>query len=504
MLARKSLLLFTVNMIGSALGFLSTIVIARWMGATALGSVSYLLGLLGMFSVLLDMGFAFAHLKRVSETSEDPAPLIGTFLAVKSSLALVFLLVALLLPGVAGSLGRDLIPQGEERLSYYLIAAFYVLHSLASVFLYTFEARLESAKQSIPDLVGSLVSFVAKLGVAFSGAGVVALSAAYLTEPLARLGLAVPLFRGYRIARPQRQHFASYVRYTLPITLNTALSMVLANINPVLIKAFWTAAEVGYYSSVLGFGLVLERVASTVMVLFLPQTSSDAARGDWSEIRRRLFVIERYVLTILVPLGVALAFFSRDIVLVALGSEFTASAPILVLLALNSIGAGIFQPYRTLLYAIEKQQYLVLSSVAGLAALLLSGLLLIPQRIGSLTLAGLGSVGAALGLIAMTVTSGIVQVEAVRRHVAIGLYAKVWVHLLAGGVMYGCMHVVSRFMPASLWLRLPLLSLLGGAACLAVLALAGEFTRSDAQVFLNVLRPTAMADYIAAELEKGR
>ena len=41
MLARKSLLLFTVNMAGSALGFLSTIVIARWMGAAALGTLGY-------------------------------------------------------------------------------------------------------------------------------------------------------------------------------------------------------------------------------------------------------------------------------------------------------------------------------------------------------------------------------------------------------------------------------------------------------------------------------
>jgi len=504
-LARKSLLFFTVNIIGSAFGFLSTLVIARWMGPEALGTIGYLLGLLGLLAVLLDMGSGLAHLKRVSETDGDPAPQIGTFLAIRSVLAVVFLLAVVLLPVIRDALrlGQPLFQTGDERYAYWVIAAYYVLNSLASVFLYTFEARLETAKESVADFVGSVVPFVAKAAVAFSGLGVTALSVAYLTEGVVRLVAALAFFGGYHVARVRREHLLSYIRYALPLTLNTALSMIVSNVNPVLLKASWTSVEVGYYTSVLGFGVVLERVASTVMVLFFPQASSDVARGAWDEVRRRVSVIEHYVLTVLVPLAVVFIFFSEQIVTVALGAKFSPATSILVCLAINSTVTAIFQPYRAVLYAIEKQGILVWSNLVGLMALLVVDVLLVPHQLGGLTLAGLGGAGAAIGLLAMTVSSGMLQVRAVKQRAGIGFYWKAALHLLAGGIMYAAMWILGRVAPASLWLRVPLLALLGPAVYLLALAVMGQFTLVDARVFLNMLHPRRMLEYISSELDRS-
>jgi O-antigen/teichoic acid export membrane protein len=502
MLARKSLLLFTVNMAGSVLGFLSTIVIARWMGAAALGTVGYLLGLLGLLAVLLDMGSGLAHLKRVSETDQDPAPLIGTFLVLRVALTALFLIAVLLLPLIKNYLGQPLFSSRDEQYAYYIIAAFYVLHGLANVFLYTFEARLETAKETIPDFAGSLLSFVAKVVVASCGLGVIALSGAYLVEQVTRLFMALLLFTGYHIARVKREHVLGYIRYTVPLTLNTALSLIVANVNPVLIRAFWTTGEVGYYTAVLGFGAVLDRVASTLMVLFFPQASSDAAQGRWDEIRRRFLLIERYMLTVLVPFGVALVFFSSAIVTAALGGEFASATPILILLAINSILAGIFQPYRAVLCAVEKQGYLVVSSVLGLTALLIVDLLLVPRQISGFSLSGLAGTGAAIALLAMTMTGGIVQVIAVKRHVGIGLYRQAAWHLLAGAIMYVVMHIGGRLVPEPFWVKLPVCAASGFGVYIIALVLLRQFSYADAKVFINVFQPRRMAEYISAELDR--
>jgi O-antigen/teichoic acid export membrane protein len=48
MLARKSLLLFATHLTNSLLGFASTFVVARLMGPEILGTVGYLLGLIGL------------------------------------------------------------------------------------------------------------------------------------------------------------------------------------------------------------------------------------------------------------------------------------------------------------------------------------------------------------------------------------------------------------------------------------------------------------------------
>lgn len=500
MLARKSLLLFVVSMIGSALGFLSTLVIARWMGAAALGTVGYLLGLLGLLGVALDLGFGQAHLKRVSESDQETSAQIGTFLLIKCLLAVTFLILVVLLPWLRRGLGQTLFASSEEQQAYYILAAFYVLHSLATVFLYTFEARLETAKETIPDLGGSVASFVAKAVVASAGLGAVPLSGAYLVEPVVRLLLAGSLFRGYRVGRATRQHLSSYARYAAPLTMNTAINMIVTNVNPVVIRAFWSAREVGYYAAVLGFGLVTDRVASAVMVPFLPKASSDVARGDWEEMRRRVAVAERYMLMVLIPLAVVILYFSADIVGVTLGADFGAAVPVMICLVSNSVLSAMLGPYRMVLYAIERQADLLLSSVVGLGILLAADAVLVPARWGNVPLLGLAGTGAALAMVLMTLGSGAIQLRAVGRHAGIGFFWKTLWFIGAGLGMYGGMAVADGFAPLPLVMRLLLLSCLGLVVYLGILALARQFSRADLQVFLGLLHPQRMLDYVSEEL----
>jgi O-antigen/teichoic acid export membrane protein len=500
MLARKSLLLFAVNIGKSVLGFLSTMAIARWMGPEALGTTGYMLGLLGMLAVLLDMGLAFAHLKRVSESNEDPAPLVGAFLVLKTLLVPVFVIAVTLLPLARERVGQPLFQSADERYVYYIFAAFYIVNSLSSVLLFTFEARLESAKQGVANLASGLLAFLAKAAVAVLGLGIVALSAAYLVEPVALLVSAVMLFGGYRIARPQRAHLASYIRYSLPLTLNTAISMAVANVNPVLLGAYWADTEVGYYTSVLGFGILLERLTSTVSVLFLPQASSDAAQGNLADIRRRLFVAERHVLTVMVPLGATMVFFSHQAVQIAFGSEFAPAAPILMVVVINSVLGAIFAPYSMVLYATEKQRYLVISNALRLLILLIANMLLVPSYAWGFSLPGLKGIGSAIALVIMTIAGGIAQARAVGRSTRIGFYWKSLLYLLAGGVMYLAMHIAGRLITNFQWPRIMLSTAFGVGAYLATLIWLGLFTRADFQVFVNMLSPQRMLDYISSEL----
>ena len=504
MTARKSLLLFVVSMFGSVLGFLSTVVIARWMGPEALGTIGYLLGLLGLLSIVLDLGFAQAHLTRVAASDKDPAPLIGTLLLIKGLLCVPFLFLVVILPWLKPDLGQALIHHHQARQAYYILALFYAVHSIANVLLHTFEGRLETAKETIPDVGGSLLSFVAKAAVAFLGLGTVALSGAYLVEPVVRLLLGGLLFRGYSIGRATREHLTSYVRYAVPLMLNSAVSMVVTNLNPVVIGVFWSAADVGYYTAVLGFSLVIDRVASAVAVPFLPRVSGDVARGSWEEMRNRTYVAERYLLLVLAPVATLLLFFSREIVELTLGAGFGPSAAILVALILSSVAAAAFIPYRMVLYAVERQRDLVVSSCVGLVILVLADALLIPVQLGSLPLPGLRGLGAALGMLLMNLGSGLVQFGAARRCAGIAFYKRSSLILLAAAAMYLTMGTVRALVPVALVLRVLLCSLVGAMSYLLTLVLMREFTRADAQVFLNILHPQQMFDYVSEELGSNR
>ncbi len=66
------------------------------------------------------------------------------------------------------------------------------------------------------------------------------------------------------------------------------------------------------------------------------------------------------------------------------------------------------------------------------------------------------------------------------------------------------MGTVRALVPAGLVARVLLCSLVGAMSYLATLVLMREFTRADAQVFLNILHPQQMFDYVSEELGSNR
>ena len=67
MLGRKAIVQFLSDNIVNLLGFISTFLIARFMGPTVLGVIGYNLSLVSVLSIVSDLGFGQAHVKRISE-----------------------------------------------------------------------------------------------------------------------------------------------------------------------------------------------------------------------------------------------------------------------------------------------------------------------------------------------------------------------------------------------------------------------------------------------------
>jgi O-antigen/teichoic acid export membrane protein len=199
-----------------------------------------------------------------------------------------------------------------------------------------------------------------------------------------------------------------------------------------------------------------------------------------------------------------LLFFSREIVELTLGTGFGASVPIMMVLILGSVTAAGSIPYRMVLYAVERQRDLVVSSCLGLVILVLANALLVPDRLGSVTLGGWKGLGSAVAMMLMNLGSGLVQYQAAKRHAGITFYKRSGLILLAGISMYLAMVAVRAVVPAALVVRVFVCSLVGVTSYLATLAVLREFTRADVQVFLNVLHPRRMLAYVSEEVVSGR
>jgi len=500
MRARKSALLLVVSLIRSGLGLISTLVVARFMGPTALGTITYLFGLVGLLAIVSDLGFSVAHLKRASEPTADLGACTGTFLTVKLGLCLVLLLVILGTPSVSKALGRPVVEGVEQTLAYYLIALVPLLNNLSQVALYTFEARQESARQSMATFLGGVATAIARIMVAVLGLGLVALSLAYSMEAIVVFIAAILLFRGYPLGRPRRETWIGYSQYAMPVLATTILSTITLNVSPVMIERLGNVTEVGYYGSVLGIATLIGRFSSAAMVVFFPQASEDAYLGQLDEIQRRLFVIERHLLNLTVPLAVLTMYFSPQIVNWVLGPDFLPAASVLAVLIVDAVITTFFQPYGMAVYAMGKPQYMVRSGLIQLGTLLAGSLILIPQRAG-----GLGALGAAIAMVIADTMSGLYQVYLTTRLAHIGLYGRWYAYVIAGALSYAVLRVLgSNVAGLSLSPVTPLaLALAGWSVCTFCLALFGQLRHGDVRLYIDLVRPMKMWQYIRGELVRG-
>ena len=500
MLARKSLLAFGTDILKALFGFAATYFTARYLGAAALGTIGYLLGLIGTLALVSDLGIHQAFRKCASEHPEQNGGYVGALILLKTALGLLLFGVCLMAPWVDPRLAARL-TQADIRGAYWSIAAYYLVNSLAAVPMLTFQARRETARFTLPGTIGALVSSVAKCAMALARASLTWLAIAYALETAVALAVSVRMFWRYPVRRPSRDELAHLLGYARPMFWVATLAYILPNIDRILLERSWDAKEVGYYAAVLGLVALLQRVPLAAMGIFLPQASEDASRGDLHEVQRRLFVLERYLLMITVPMCVGVALASVHVTCLYLGQEFARSGPILAVLALSPLLTAFFEPYNTVVYAIEKHRYLVPSGVLSLVVLLIADALLVPPALWGMPMLGLGGLGVALGSLISQAVNGTLQIYIAKRYARVGLYRRAVKFVAAGLAMAAAAMAVQRIAGSNSLLVMALALICGSATYFVALAIQHEVNRGDARLLLDLLHPGRMADYVGAELQ---
>lgn len=500
MLARKSLLALSTDILRAVFGFAATFFIAHYLGATALGTVGYLLGLLGTLALVSDLGMHQAFRKRAAEKPDNSSGYVSAFILAKIVLGLLLFAICLGAPLAYPRLAAQL-ASAEVRAAYWAIAAYYLFNNFTYIPALTFQARRETARLTLPGTIGASISSVAKIVVALARLDLTALAIAYALETAIGLMVSLALFRRYALRRPSRIEFTRLFAYAGPMIPVTALAYILPNVDRILVENFWGVSEVGFYIAVFGLVALMQRVPMAAMTLFFSQASEDAARGDLREVERRLFVIERYLLMITTPISVGVSLSSMVLVRLYLGEGFSRSVPILAVLAFNPLLVAFFEPYNTVVYAVEKHRYLVAGSLMGLATLLVVDALLVPRTLLGAPMLGLGGLGAALGNLACQAVVGAFQVYLAWRYAGVALYWRGIKFIAAGLTMAVVAGLFLREIPGTVWTTATAL-VVGSSAYLATLTVLHEFTRADAQLFIDLLHPGKMIGYIRAELKK--
>jgi O-antigen/teichoic acid export membrane protein len=179
--------------------------------------------------------------------------------------------------------------------------------------------------------------------------------------------------------------------------LADSMNYIAVGLDSVVIAAIRNAAAAAPFAAANKLQNGLHALTLPVLTLMLPMVSDLDARGRRDEIIRRLILATRVTLQVTLPVALAVAFFSTDIVEVWLGPTAPhVTASIITVLALYTVLLCQVPSQKVLLGVGRAREVAIVNTAWGLSNLALSVVLVIAY----------GAIGAALGTLISTVVVG--------------------------------------------------------------------------------------------------
>ena len=508
MIARKSALIIISKILDGIFGYIGLFFITKYMSPYDYGVVAFAIGFVSLYSIFSSLGFNAAHVKKISE-GKDLGTCIGTFLTIKSILIVIstsILLFSIFIWKVILNRGFE---TPEHELAIYIILVYWIFNLIIGFFLNTFTAKKEMAKVQIPFLIGSIVKASSTIFVAYAGYGAIALAYTYVIGHFAHLLLLAILFRGYPIKKPSLEYIKNYTQFAIPLAIVNACSVIITNIDKVLIQLFWSAEDVGYYFSGYRITSFIGMFTAALGLLLLPSFSKLHSENNIKSLKNLLYKSERYLSMIVFPMVFGVIVLAEPATFILLQGWMPA-VPILQILAFLALFNALDQPYTSKFVGMNKPKIPRNRVIIIFIINLILNLVLIPKDIQSigLKLAGLGAQGAALatiisfffGLLYSRIMSWKLLKTFGNKKILLHFFAA----LIMSITLYIILYEFNYILYIIRWYLLLGISLFGLLIYVGILVILKEFTKEDFYFFLETLNIQKMIRYIKTELKSKK
>jgi len=503
MIGRKTFLAFSMNLLKSAIGYVSLFFVARYMGPEALGIVGFGFSYVGIFNFVADLGFGVAHIKRMSE-GRDPARCLGAFIVIRGVLTLMMIVTVLLSVYVyTHVLGHAYESPVHQQVIYIAILTL-SLSNVAGIMGLTFAARRETARQTMPEVAGRIVEVSAKVAVAVLGLGVLMLAWSSLLGILVILAGYLFLFRGVRPALPTRDVLRGYVTFALPVMIIVSSNAVTENLDSLMIQFFWSSEELGYYVASGRIAMMITFAGTAIGMLIFPTVSAFHSEARHQKIRELTHRAERYAGLLLVPAAVLMTSFSSLVVEILLGDQFQFAGPLLAVLSWSAICYVLSVPYSSQIIGTGHERLSAILSLLLMITNVTLNLIFVPTRLFGVPMLGLGALGAAVATLLANLFMTTLYRFFAFRFTGTSINPSLIKQIAAGAAMLLLLHA------GRVWIGEPNLPQAAVSSVLAVVVYVGilvawkDLNRRDLAYLLNMISPIQMRTYVLSELGSSR
>ncbi len=513
--------------VGAVLGYAALLAIGRYYAPGAYGAYLFAVSLVGIAGTLFQLGFTQAHQREIARGLPIPDALgvyaririvlamamAGTLLLAlwfwlgplgkgftgATSLALVLIILASSLVGSGRRIATDTwVAQGRvhraewcnavDSLTY---AALVVLVGLGFGAASGRWIPAPGLGTAVADALGLaadpgillLARYIALAHFAGKVAAVLAASAWWLRD-------------GTRVGPWDPALAVEYRQFALPVALTGVLALVLQHTDVLMLGYFWTTREVGLYGAAQRLANIALLANIAIRGLLMPYFASLLGRGEGERASRTFRQVERFLLLAVIPVALAMIVWAEQGIHIFVGDGFLAAAPALQWLAAWTFVSAMNLPVRAKHLAAGHTQVLLRAVTLNATANVALNLVLIPDDILGVPLAGMGPEGAAVATFASSLLAYAYNRYQAHHHHGIALLDRSQLRMFAAGLaplaLWLWLHAT---LPPTAYDRVWELVLLGlsGAALYAVALVATRgVRREDIPTLRAALRPRSV------------
>jgi O-antigen/teichoic acid export membrane protein len=365
---RQSLIAMASLLSVTAIGYLSTIYFAHFLGPEILGSFYLFTAYYGIFALIREGGFGGAAVKRISEGKEQDQYFTA---GVISQIVLMFVsIIAFILfePYLTGI--------KEDDLFYWLIitmvvGTFYGISSIEII------GTARVGINQISNLANTLSKIIVQVLAVFLGWGLGGLVLGLI------FGMIVATIINFRfihlsLAKCKMSHFKALFTFSFWSFLSSGGVLIFTYADTILIGIFMTPGDVGIYRIAFQLAAVVSFSVLAFQAVLFPWWSRWHAKNDINMIELSLSKATTYCLLLAIPATTGGIILSENLLYFLYGESFESGANTLIILLFVQV-ASIFMLLLTMcLNAVNKPRESFMVTLVSAVLNIIFNLLLIP------------------------------------------------------------------------------------------------------------------------------
>lgn len=420
-IGRNIVSLLVSRVAASVVLFLIYTRLAQYLGPEAAGQFGLLAGILGIFSLFVDLGMSQLVIKKISEDQEHASKYLSNYFAIQAILAVFFGLL------MAGFVALGDYPGNVKNALY--VASF-------ALFLSSLSLPFKSIINGFQKL-----TIIAKVNFVNSmiNAGMMAVAISFRQDIffLAFISVAVSVMDLLVYGVITHRRFAkltfnidwSFVKqlfiWTWPFTLLTFFS-IYNRIDTIMLPHLRSFEETGYYAVAYKFWDVLAFLPAVIGISLFPYFAKCLSIGAKDDARKILETYTRYMVALAVPLSVGAFMVSESVIRAFYGEQFLPASSALWILVCAVSVLLVYSPVNSLILS---QQTKTATKITGFTLLFnfVTNLIFIPKY---------GFIAAAATTLASELIQAICYTYVVRQRVLnYSIFANFVKPVIAAGVM---------------------------------------------------------------------